>query len=92
MTVTFSFPLLESGRSTTCVDELPVLDGVSVGFRRDLDEVEDGVVVCLAPAPLGAVDGGSGAGDFLDLNGEIDDLKDLVAEDIGCSERSVDGK
>lgn len=88
MTVTFSFPLLESGRSNTGVDKLPQLDGVIlVGFKRDF---EDDGVVCLAPPTPFAGAGGSGAGDFLDRNGEIEDLSDLEAEDIWEGDWSVE--
>ena len=70
------------------VDKLSELDGVIlVGFKRDF---EDDGVVCLAPPPPLAGAGGSGAGDFLDRNGESDDLSDLVVEDIWEGDWSVE--
>lgn len=79
MTVTFSLAILESGRSNTGVEGLTEVNGETTGgFDEDLDEDEEGVE---GRAPE-ALDGGGGAGDFLDRNGDMEDLSREV-EDIG---------
>lgn len=73
VTVTLSFDLLESGRSNT-----GGVGGLGGGLEDDLDEDDDGDGRVAEDFVAG---GGTGAGDFLDRNGEIED-RSLEDEDI----------
>ena len=83
MTVTFSLPLLTSGRSRDCVDGLT---GVTDNLEGGLEEAVEGVVG--RPVDLDGTEGG--AGDFRDRKGEmlVEDLWDLEeAPDIVENEK-----
>ena len=80
VTVTFSWVLLESGRSEDGVDRVAEVAGEIGGFDGVLGRV---------PPPFAAADGGS-CGGFRERNGDMDDRRDLEAEDIGGRERERD--